>query len=175
MHSARTLAPTLIGRQAQLRELDEHLDRVRGGAGRLVFLVGDAGVGKTRLLREFAGRVETTGVTLLEGHCYDEQPTPPYGLFVDTLQTLVRQRGPDAVAQAVGDWAAYLAPLLPELEPPSSMPHPTGDPQSEKRRLFEAFARIFRAIAPGALALILEDLHWSDQSSQELLAYLARA
>src|SRR5262249_5198710 len=94
--------------------------------------------------------------------------TPPYGLFVDTLQTLVRQRGPDAVAQAVGAWAAYLAPLLPELEPPSSMPHPTGDPQSEKRRLFEAFARIFRARARGALARTPERPRWPARGSQEL-------
>jgi len=175
MSSVRALAPAMIGRQAQLRELEEYLEQTRGGAGRLVFLVGDAGVGKTRLLREFAGRVQADGVTLLEGHCYDERPAPPYGPFVDVLRAFVRQRGPDSVAQVAGAWASSLAPLLPELELPSSAPHPTGDPQSEKRRLFEAIARVFRAIAQRGLVLVLEDLHWSDQSSQELLAYLARA
>jgi len=175
MRSARALAPRLIGRQAQLRELDEHLEQARACAGRLVFVVGDAGVGKTRLLREFAGRAQADGVTLLEGHCYDEQPAPPYGPFVDALRALVRQRGPDSVAQVAGAWASSLAPLLPELELPASAPPPIGDPQSEKRRLFEAIARVFRAIAQRGLVLLLEDLHWSDQSSQELLAYLARA
>jgi len=176
MRSARALAPTLIGRQAQLHELDEHLDQARSGAGRLVFLVGDAGVGKTRLLREFAGKVRAArDIVVIEGYCYDEQPAPPYGPFVDALQALVRQRGPDAVAQVAGAWAAGLAPLLPELELPLSAPHPAGDPQSEKRRLFEAIARVLRAIAQHGLVLVLEDLHWSDQSSQELLAYLARA
>ncbi len=176
MSSARALAPTLIGRQAQLRELDEHLEQARASAGRLVFVVGDAGVGKTRLLREFAGRARAVaGVTVLEGACYDEQPAPPYGPFVDAFQALVRQRGPDAVAQAAGAWTASLVPLLPELGSLPSAPHPTDDPQSEKRRLFEAIVRVLRAIAQRGLVLILEDLHWSDQSSQELLAYLARA
>jgi DNA-binding CsgD family transcriptional regulator len=175
MSSVRALAPTMIGRQAQIRELEEYLEQTRASAGRLVFVVGDAGVGKTRLLREFAGRVQADGVTLLSGHCYDEQPAPPYGPFVDALRALVRQRGPDAVAQVAGAWASSLAALLPELELPSSAPQPTGDPQSEKRRLFEAIYRVSRAIAQRGLVLVLEDLHWSDQSSQELLAYLARA
>src|SRR5262249_35405549 len=171
MSSARALAPTLIGRQPQLRELDEHLAQARSGAGRLVFLVGDAGIGKTRLLREFAGRIRADGITLLEGHCYDEQPAPPYGPFVDALRALVRQHGPDSVAQVAGAWASSLAPLLPELELPPSAPHSTGDPQSDKRQLFEAIARVFRTVAQHGLVLILEDLHWSDQSSQELVAY----
>jgi predicted ATPase len=176
MSSARALAPTMIGRQAQLRELEQYLEQARGSVGRLVFLVGDAGVGKTRLLREFAGKARVAReIVVIEGACYDEQPAPPYGPFVAALRALVCQCGSDAVAQVAGAWASSLAPLLSELDLPPSAPQPTGDPQSEKRRLFEAIARVLRAIAQRGLVLILEDLHWSDQSSQELLAYLARA
>src|SRR5262245_16991167 len=175
MSSIRALAPAMIGRQARIRELEECLTQVRASVGCLIFVVGDAGVGKTRLLREFAGRARSDGVMLLEGHCYDEQPAPPYGPFVDELRALVRQRSPDSIAQAAGAWVSSLAPLLPELELSASAPQVSGDPQNEKRRLFEAIARVLRAVAQRGLVLILEDLHWSDQSSQELVAYLARA
>src|SRR6266508_6247961 len=98
MSRNRALAPSMIGRQDQLRELHEHLALAHGGAGRVVFVAGDAGVGKTRLLREFAGRVRSTeGAAVLEGHCYDENPAPPYGPFADALHPLIRERGPEAV------------------------------------------------------------------------------
>jgi transcriptional regulator with XRE-family HTH domain len=180
-HGPRALAPILVGRQAQLRELEEHLALASSGAGRVVFIAGDAGVGKTRLLREFITRVRSpTGAEVLEGHCYDERPASPYGPFVDALRAFARERGPAALSQRAGALADALAPLLPGLDLPA--PRPIGDPQGEKRRLFEA---IYRVILPPAAppsveiprrccVLVLEDLHWSDQSSQELLAHLAR-
>jgi len=176
MSGYRALAPRMIGRQAQLRELNEHLDLARSGAGRVVFVVGEAGVGKTRLLREFARRTRAgASATLLEGQCYDEQPAPPYRPFVDVLQALLHQQGSEAVVQQLGAWAANLAPLLPELAPAVPATRAPTDPQMEKRRLFEAIYRLLRPSAPHSLVLILEDLHWSDQSSQGLLAHLARA
>jgi predicted ATPase len=177
MSRTRALAPSMIGRRAQLRQLDQHLDLARAGAGRVVFVAGDAGIGKTRLLREFAGSVRSAaGAAVLEGHCYDEQPAPPYGPFADALRPLIRARGPEAVARMVGAWAADLSLILPEMEPLASETRLVGDPQSQKRRLFEV---IYRALQPHGAErchlIILEDMHWSDQTSQELLAYLARA
>jgi len=85
----------MIGRAAQLRDLEQHLDLACSDAGRVVFVAGDAGVGKTRLLREFAGRVRASeGAAVLEGHCYDENPAPLYGPFADALRPLIRERGP---------------------------------------------------------------------------------
>jgi predicted ATPase len=177
MSHTRSLAPSMIGRSAQLRDLEQHLDLARAGAGRVVFVAGDAGIGKTRLLREFAGRVRSSeGAAVLEGHCYDENPAPPYGPFADALRPLIRERGPEAVARAVGAWAADLSLILPEMELLAPETRLVGDPQSQKRRLFEV---IHRALQPHDAercdVVILEDMHWADQTSQELLAYVARA
>src|SRR5205085_11779426 len=99
------LAPRMIGRHAQLQELDAHLQAARGGAGRVVFLAGEAGVGKTRLLRAFIERVRAQeGTDVLQGHCYDGDPAVPYGPFIDALRALVRACGATAVAQAAGPW-----------------------------------------------------------------------
>lgn len=172
----RALAPTMIGRESQLQELEAYYHLARGGSGSVVFVAGEAGVGKTRLVREFAERVGAlAGTKVLEGRCYDEEPSVPYGPFVDAIRSAMRDQGAGAVVEAAGPVTADLAKILPEVEalaPPTAL---AADPQNEKRRLFEA---IYRALRPESVGdcrvLILEDLHWSDPTSQELVRFLAR-
>src|SRR5437016_5327839 len=96
----------MIGRQTELRELNEHLHLAGNGGGRIVFLAGDAGVGKTRLLRAFVNQVRTVdGADILQGNCYDEDPAVPYGPFIDALRMLVRTHDLAAVALAAGPWS----------------------------------------------------------------------
>src|SRR5206468_3721014 len=96
----RALAPRMVGRRAQLRDLEEYLQLVRDGAGQVVFVAGDAGVGKTRLIREFVDRARARGdIEALEGRCYDEGPAEPYGPFVDAIRLAVRECGPEVIAQ----------------------------------------------------------------------------
>jgi DNA-binding CsgD family transcriptional regulator/Tfp pilus assembly protein PilF len=162
----------MFGREAQLRELEHALAQARGGAGRLVFVSGEAGVGKTRLAQELAARAGPE-VDVLRGNCFDEDPAEPYAPFRDVLRALAQANGPAALAEAAGPWATELARLLPDVAAPA----PAGDdPQSEKRRLFEAIYRVLRPAADQPCRVVLfEDLHWSDQTSQELIAFLARA
>ena len=169
-------ATPLIGRQAQLRELEEHYRLATAGAGRVVLVAGEAGVGKTRLLREFLGRLPPGARRgVLRGHCYDEDPPVPYGPVVDALRSFARRHGAEAIARAAGPWAGPLTRLLPELGDPASTAGRAADPYAEKWRLFEA---IYHAVLPderqGCRVVILEDLHWSDGGSQELVRYLAR-
>ncbi len=175
MGGISTLAPHMIGRQAELDTLHAHLDLARAGAGRVVFLGGDAGVGKTRLLREFLSGVATNDeIEALEGHCYDEDPAVPYGPFVDAIYSFMRTHGAEAIAQAAGPRAADLAPLFPELasDGPTAV---AADPQGHKRRLFAALARVLQPQpGQGCRIVALEDLHWLDQTSGELVQYLAR-
>src|SRR5205814_1771747 len=167
----------MIGRRAQLRELESYFQLAQAGSGQIVFLAADAGVGKTRLIREFASRVRSSrGVAILEGRCYDEDPATPYGPFVDTIRAAVREYGSELVAQACDPWTDDLARLLPELQVVAQTTRLSDDPQIEKRRLFEAIYSILRPHDPQTCQIVaLEDFHWSDQTSHELVRYLARA
>jgi DNA-binding CsgD family transcriptional regulator len=173
MHEPRTLTPHIIGRQPQLQALAEHLAAARQGAGRLVLISGDAGGGKTRLLREFQAQAAAPS---LEGYCYDEEPAVPYGPWLQILGRLVRAAGSAAVREQAGPWLADLSRLLPELAGPETSTSLDPDPQMQKRRLFEAIYHLILP-APGEAVRIvaLEDIHWADPTTQELLRYLARA
>lgn len=173
----RALAPSMIGRRSELRELEEHLHLACNGSGRVVFVGGEAGVGKTRLVREFVGAASpTVGVEVLEGRCYEEEPSIPYGPFVDALRSSLSRHSPQALVRSVGPWAPELSKLLPELESPTGVTMLAADPRGEKRRVFEAIYHFIRPRATqGCRILVLEDVHWSDRTSQELVRYLARA
>jgi DNA-binding CsgD family transcriptional regulator/Tfp pilus assembly protein PilF len=173
MPEPRTLTPHIIGRQPQLLALAEHLAAARLGAGRLVLISGDAGGGKTRLLREFQAQAAAPS---LEGYCYDEEPAVPYGPWLQILGRLVRAAGAAAVREQAGPWLSDLSRLLPELAGPETSTSLDPDPQMQKRRLFEAIYHLIQP-APGEDVRIvaLEDIHWADPTSQELLRYLARA
>ena len=77
MSRRRALAPSLVGRTSQLRELEEHFRAAENGSGRLVVVSGEAGVGKTRLVAEFLDGLRREGrAEILEGQCYEEDPSP---------------------------------------------------------------------------------------------------
>jgi predicted ATPase/DNA-binding CsgD family transcriptional regulator len=171
MNGIRALAPRMIGRQGHLQALAAQLDAVATGPGRLVLIVGDAGVGKTRLMRSFVEQVQAhRGVDVLRGRCYDEQLAVPYGPFVDAIDGYLQAQG-----YAPGDERrTMLTQLLSELAADAAPQ--IGDPQAHKRRLFAAISRAVWPATPGERRLlVLEDLHWSDQTSQELLLFMARA
>lgn len=177
MPGARTLAPQMVGRHAELQALDEHLQQARTGSGRVVLIAGEAGVGKTRLARAFTERArEQVGTETLLGHCYDEDPAVPYGPFIDALRSFLRSVGAQEMIAAAGPWAGNLARLLPELAPRVPPGATATDPLSQKRQLFAA---IHAALQPRGAhpchIVVLEDLHWADRTSQELVRYLARA
>jgi ATP/maltotriose-dependent transcriptional regulator MalT len=173
----RTLAPTLIGRQQELEALARYLQEAHSGQGQIVFVSGEAGVGKTRLVREFIRRIDRDiSVEVIEGHCYDEHPAPPYGPFTDLIRLLVQVHGSEALVAAAGPWAADLMRVMPELLPESHQTAAGDDLQAARRRLFQAIYQVLRPQPEAASRmLILEDLHWSDQASQDLIYYLARA
>lgn len=175
--SRSALAPRMIGRQPQLQELEEQLRLARAGLCRVVLLAGDAGVGKTRLLRTLLERARSQpGIQILQGYCFEEYPPAAYGSFAGALRDFMRAHGPEPMIRAAGPLAGDLLPLLPELGLPSPGPVIMDDAQSRKQRLFEALYRVLRPQgAAQCRVLVLEDLHWADQTSLELLRYLARA
>lgn len=169
----------LVGRAAEFKALVAALDRARAGEPAAVLLSGDAGVGKTRLLGELMTWARAAGMTVLEGHCVDMGDVGlPYLPFADALQRL--SDAPAVVAGAAGPGsplAGVLAdrPVLGRLLP-GRVAGASADASLDdlgQLQLFDAVTGVLRDLAAAApVLLVLEDLHWADQSTRDLLSFL---
>ncbi|HEX3590506.1 MAG TPA: AAA family ATPase [Pseudonocardiaceae bacterium] len=169
----------LVARAAEMSRLHASLSRAEVGAAGAFLVSGDAGVGKSRLLEELGRTALTRGGIVLSGRCLDVGETGlPYLPFVEILISLNRQ-DPAAVRR----WPA-LARLLPESsvptrpEPVNMSPRPGGSNAVPERdlgqlQLFDAmFSMLADLSADRCVVLVIEDLHWSDSSTRDLLSFL---
>ncbi|MFI6936279.1 AAA family ATPase [Streptomyces sp. NPDC050287] len=156
-------ATPLIGREDELARLAGVLERARGGQAGAVLVAGDAGVGKTRMLDEVAGLASRSGMTVLTGHCVDLGDVGlPYLPFTEVLGVLA------ADARFTEILAAH--PVVDRLLGGGA---DAGRDTGGRLRLFEGIAGLLADLADTApLLLVLEDLHWADQSSRDLLRFL---
>ncbi|HJW22266.1 MAG TPA: AAA family ATPase, partial [Candidatus Limnocylindrales bacterium] len=166
----RRSCPVLVGRAAELRALEEAIaDR---GARPVILLGGEAGVGKTRLVAELAASVMGAGTATAIGACVHlGADALPFAPFVDGLGRYVEALG-DRAPEIAGPGRAELGLLIPELGGDTDPVSSNGDSGPSRGRLYEAVRRLLDR-APEPLVLVIEDIHWADQSSLELLAYLA--
>ena len=147
-----------------------------GERSRIVLLAGEAGVGKSRLVREFATGAEEGGALVLRGAC-DAVVRTPYGPFVEALDQLAGELDEAELRDAIGG-GGELGRLLPDLaglagEPPSPE---RADPDTERHRLHMALAGLLANVARDRPAvLVLEDVHWADGPTLLLLRHLARS
>ncbi|HEX5504019.1 MAG TPA: AAA family ATPase [Thermomicrobiales bacterium] len=147
----------LVGRERELAALRGWLAAAQAGHGRLVLLSGEAGIGKTSLAEALCAEAAERGALVLAGHCYDLAETPPYGPWVDLLAGY-----PPA--------GAGLPPIPAFLHDRAALAALGG-----QAALFDATAAFFTAVAARRpLVLVLDDLHWADQASLDLLRALAR-
>jgi adenylate cyclase len=188
---ARGLTAPLVGRDAELRWMLAAFDRAAAGQAQVVSLVGDAGVGKSRLLEEFLARLEAGGrlesATVRRAAC-SSVGEAPYGVVAEffrdgygiapTDEAAVAHAKVTAGLQALGieeaarARIARVARYVLGLEPGEPAAH--VDPEQLKRQIFVAIHTLFeRRLAHGPLLLVLEDLHWADAASVELLSFLA--
>jgi DNA-binding SARP family transcriptional activator len=170
------LAAPLVGRAGAFRQLVGTFQRARVGQAQAMLLVGEAGIGKTRLATAFVAWARAQGAEVLSGHALEMGGRLPYQPLVEALrERLEAENAPEDLLEDL--WLAELARLLPELRVRyPDLPVPTRDELSTKGQLFEAVARLFDALARRApLVLLLEDLHWLDGASLDLLRYLGHA
>ena len=165
-----------VGRAAQLKRLIARFDEMTRGNGAVAMLRGEAGIGKSRTLEEFADHATQTGALVLHGACYDGDWQPPYGPFAEAIAEYSRIAPAAEVNAVLGRCAGVLARIAPSLrEMFSDLSEPvTLDKEEERLRLFDAVAQFLIAVAKvKPLVLILDDLHWADRASVGLLAHVA--
>jgi ATP/maltotriose-dependent transcriptional regulator MalT len=167
----------LVGRTREMQFLDQAFRTARNGEGRCVLLAGEAGIGKSRLAAEIRSRAANDRWIVLQGHCSEQDLSFPYAPWIDALRTFLARKDTAETGELLGPLASELVKLLPELSLliPAIQPTPTLDPGAEKHRLFESLTRFAASLAAtNPLLIILEDLHWSDESSLDLLHFFVR-
>ncbi|MEX1170434.1 MAG: AAA family ATPase [Chloroflexota bacterium] len=176
----RVSSPVFIGRSEALGRLSAALEGARGGQSVKLLVSGEAGVGKTRLVTEFTGAARASGALILSGGCIDlGERGVPYAPIVEALRTWARDTPDDLVASVIGEGRVELARLVPGLaQSAADSARDAGSGLnigSAQGRLFEVVLAVLQGLAANAaVVLIVEDLHWSDRSTRDLLAFLVR-
>ena len=166
-----------VGRQREMSELKAALEETLAGHGRLVMLVGEPGIGKTRTALELATYAGLRKAQVLWGRCYESQGTPPYWPWVQAIRSYVREHEPAELHAAMGAGAADIAEIvsdvrqgLPDLETPPAL----ESPEAARFRLFDSIAAFLKSASVGQpLVLILDDLQWADKLTLLLLQFVA--
>jgi hypothetical protein len=171
-------AQPLVNREQEIKILRARLDAALRSEGGLVFITGEAGIGKTRLAYELRSYAKLRGAQCLMGGGYERQGAVPYQPWSNIIKEYFHWAPPLLLFKAVGTFAPELAKLVPEVGEklgtiPSSAPAPSAQ---QHVRLFEAVTQFFVNISKEVpLVVFLDDLQWFDDASMELLHHMARA
>ncbi len=170
----RAICSVLVGRESEVGALEDALLAANRGDGRIVLLAGEAGMGKTRLATDLQRRALRIRMTVLWGGCSEADLSLPYLPFLEAIGNYLATSDIALIRQRLGPVRRELAPLFPQLEPESAN-REQGDATQAKLRLFEAILALLRVPADEhGVLIVLEDIHWADASTRELLDYLAR-
>ncbi|MEV7008256.1 AAA family ATPase [Streptosporangium sp. NPDC051022] len=158
-------SPVLVGRDTELRTLLLAATRPPS----VVMVEGEAGIGKTQLVRTAVNRLRRSRRTVLAGHCRHIREPFPYGSVLDALRhTADALPSRERLNPVIGALRGHLPELAANLPP---APAALGDPQAERHRLFRAVHTLLAAVAPAVL--VIEDLHWADEGTRDLLRFLS--
>ena len=167
------LGKHLVGRVAELGVLDHALDVIGEGRPAALAVLGEPGIGKTRLLAELAARADRRGFLVLSGSAAELERDLPFWVFVDAIEEFVRGIEPGRLAALGDDVLVELAHVLPSLsEPATGIPVALVDERYRSHRAVRELLETLTAIKP--LVLVLDDVHWADSASVELLGALWR-
>ncbi|MBB4701032.1 helix-turn-helix transcriptional regulator [Sphaerisporangium siamense] len=157
-------SPALVGRASELRTVIDVITRPPA----VVLVEGEAGIGKTRLVRAALGHVPPGDRAVLLGYCHQIREPFPYGPVFEALRDIAgRLPAAGALNPVIGALGDYLPELAGALPP---APPPLNDPRAERHRVFRAIRALLAAVAPAVL--VIEDLHWADEGTRDLLRFL---
>jgi predicted ATPase len=173
--TGRARSTSFVGREEELKRLERGLQSAAAGEPATLLIGGEAGVGKTRLVHEFAGRVGREAQVLL-GSCIQLGGGGlPYGPIVDALRPLARNLDPAELDELLGPTSDDLTRLLPGATPQPSRPLAGAVSEYAQVRLFELVLRFLDRLGRRRpVVLVVEDAHWADRSTLDLLVFLVR-
>jgi len=173
------VSPVLVGRETQLSALDRLIEQASRSIGSTALIMGEAGIGKSRLvaetIRHARNRWREDGSEeplVLQARCFEPDHALPYAPLRDLLRTYLAAEPRQGSTHTADPLSAQLTMLLPELH--TITPIPAPDPQQERQRIIQAFVQFVAQHATRPLLVVIEDLHWSDDTSLEVLLTLAR-
>jgi len=166
--------PPFIGRGREMNALRACWEQATQGQGHVVFISGEAGVGKTRLTEEFAATVRWHGGMVVQGRCFESEQLLPHQLLTEILRDLIHQG--EEIWLDLPAWARNeLARLVPEISSTRSVPLTGSLLPDQQAILFHAIATLIRHFASRApLLVLLEDLHWATDTTLAAIHYLVR-
>lgn len=186
-----TAPSRLVGREQEMAFLENCWERAQAGKGSLALIGGEVGVGKTRLVEEFANRIRWQGSRVLWGRCYEFERASPYQPVAEALRNFLPTLSQSELAGMPAGTLKEISRLAPEVlegpaadEPPPLQRLKTSEDHAaelalvldpNQAQLFDAVTRVLAEVsAQGALLVVLEDLHWASESTLQLLHHLSR-
>jgi len=166
-----------VGREKEMDELRAGLEDSLSGRGRLMMLVGEPGIGKTRTSEEFATYARLRNVQVLWGRCYEGEGAPAYWPWVQIIRSYVHDKEPKELMSEMGPGAADIAEVVSEVKErlPGLPAPPTLEPEQARFRLFDSITTFLKnASKDKPLMVVLDDMHWADKPSLLLLQFLAK-
>jgi eukaryotic-like serine/threonine-protein kinase len=166
-----------VGREKEMDELRAGLEDALSGRGRLMMLVGEPGIGKTRTSEEFATYARLRNVQVLWGRCYEGEGAPAYWPWVQIIRSYVHEKDTKELMSEMGPGAADIAQVVSEVKErlPGLPAPPQLEPDQARFRLFDSITTFLKNASKGApLMVVLDDMHWADKPSLLLLQFLAK-
>jgi DNA-binding CsgD family transcriptional regulator/tetratricopeptide (TPR) repeat protein len=175
--SATVRLTPFAGREVELRQLRAGLERAADGHVQLLLLIGEPGIGKTRLAEELAIHAEARDCRVLWGSCHEWEGAPAYWPWVQVIRAAVRDWDRESLLGLSNSGIADVAQLVPELRVllPDLNEHPATEADAARFRLFEGMTAFITMVArERPLVVVLDDLHWADTPSLLLLQFMAQ-
>lgn len=166
-----------VGRAEERQALRRLVDRTVAGGGGVALIAGEAGLGKTRLVDETVREARSMGMFAVRGHCRDMDGAAPYLPFVEAIEYGLTVTARDVFRSAMGDAGPEIARFVPRVRAAfPELPPPLALPTDQARHyMFESVCDFFaRAAAIQPMLVVLEDLHWADESTVQMLESVAR-
>ena len=177
-HALDSLAGgVFVGRHQEMGDLKAALEDALSGRGRLLTLVGEPGIGKSRTAQELATYAGLRHAQVLWGRCYEGEGAPPYWPWVQAIRSYVRDRDSEELRSEMGAGAADIAGIVSDVSEklPGLAAPPELEPEQARFRLFDSMTAFLKSASRRQpIVLVLDDLHWADHPSLLLLEFVAR-